>query len=81
MGLRINLTASYQFENVLKAVQAAKDPLDFLYKEIQFGLRAAVGTRTLDALLEDKGVIDQVVFDHVHDKFVELRHRGASVSA
>jgi regulator of protease activity HflC (stomatin/prohibitin superfamily) len=72
VGLRINVTANYQFENVLKAVQAAKDPLDFLYKEIQFGLRAAVGTRTLDALLEDKVAIDHVVFDHVHDKFAEL---------
>ena len=72
VGLRINLTANYQFENVLKAVQVAKDPLDFLYKEIQFGLRAAVGTRTLDALLEDKVAIDRVVFGHVHDKFAEL---------
>ena len=72
VGLRINLTANYQFENVLTAVQAAKDPLDFLYKEIQFGLRAAVGTRTLDTLLEDKVAIDRVVFDHVHGKFAEL---------
>ena len=72
VGLRINLTANYQFDDVLKAVQAAKDPLDFLYKEIQFGLRAAVGTRTLDALLEDKVAIDRVVFGHVHDKFAEI---------
>jgi regulator of protease activity HflC (stomatin/prohibitin superfamily) len=80
VGLRINLTANYQFEDALKAVQAAKDPLDFLYKEIQFGLRAAVGTRTLDALLEDKGAVDHAVFDHVHDKFsglgIEVRGIG-----
>ena len=72
VGLRVNVTANYEFENVLKAVQAAKDPLDFLYKEIQFGLRAAVGTRTLDVLLEDKGAVDRAVFDHVHDKFTEM---------
>jgi regulator of protease activity HflC (stomatin/prohibitin superfamily) len=72
VGLRINVTANYQFENVLKAVQSAKDPLDFLYKEIQFGLRAAVGTRTLDALLEDKVAIDHVVFEHVQGKFAEM---------
>lgn len=72
VGLRINVTANYQFEDVLKAVQVAKDPLDFLYKEIQFGLRAAVGTRTLDVLLEDKVAIDRVVFGHVHDKFAEM---------
>ena len=68
----INLTANCQFDDVLKAVQAAKDPLDFLYKEIQFGLRAAVGTRTLDALLEDKGAVDRTVSGHVHGKFAEI---------
>ena len=80
VGLRINLTANYQFANALAAVQAAKDPLDFLYKEIQFGLRAAVGTRTLDALLEDKGAVDHAVYGHVHDRFaaigVEVRGIG-----
>ncbi len=72
VALRINLTANYQFTDALKAAKAAKDPLDFLYKELQFGLRAAVGTRTLDALLEDKGAIDQEVFVHVRDKFAEV---------
>ena len=81
VGLRINLTANYQFEDAVKAVQAAKDPLDFLYKEIQFGLRGAVGTRTLDALLEDKGAIDHAVFAHVHDKFaaIGIEVRGIGV--
>jgi regulator of protease activity HflC (stomatin/prohibitin superfamily) len=72
VSLRINLTANYQFVDALKAAKAVKDPLDFLYKEIQFGLRAAVGTRTLDALLEDKGAMDRVVFDHVAEKFAEI---------
>ncbi len=72
VGLRINLTATYRFTDALKAVNAVKDPLDFLYKEIQFGLRAAVGTRTLDALLEDKRAVDTVVFEHVADKFAEI---------
>ena len=72
VGLRINLSANYQFTDALKAVKAAKDPLDYLYKEIQFGLRAAVGTRTLDALLEDKGGVDNVVFEHVKSKFAEI---------
>jgi len=39
----------------MKAMKAVKDPTDLLYKEIQFALRAAIGTRTLDTLLEDKG--------------------------
>ena len=72
VALRINLTANFQFTDPAKASMAAQDPLDFLYKEIQFGLRAAVGTRTLDALLEDKGAVDKEVFDAVHDKFVAI---------
>ena len=39
VSLRVNLTATYRFADALKAVRAAKDPLDHLYKEIQFGLR------------------------------------------
>ena len=72
VALRINLTANYQFTDAMKAAKAAKDPLDYLYKELQFGLRASVGTRTLDALLEDKGAVDQEVFEDVHDKFAEI---------
>ena len=69
VSLRINLTATYQLTDVEKAVRAAKDPLDHLYKEVQFGLRGAVGTRTLDALLEDKEVIDRSVADHLKAHF------------
>lgn len=48
VSLRINLTATYQLTDVEAAVRPVKDPLDYLYKEVQFGLRGAVGTRTLD---------------------------------
>ena len=72
VSLRINLTANYQFTDALNAAKTVKDPMDYLYKEVQFGLRAAVGTRTLDELLEDKGAVDRAVFDHVRDKFAAL---------
>ena len=72
VSLRVNLTATYRFVDAEKAARAAKDPLDHLYKEIQFGLRAAVGTRTLDALLEDKSVIDRIVAERVGERFAEI---------
>ena len=72
VSLRVNLTATYRFVDAQKAVRAAKDPLDHLYKEIQFGLRGAVGTRTLDALLEDKSVIDRIVAERVGERFAEI---------
>ena len=72
VSLRINLTATYRFADPPRAVSAANDPLDHLYKEIQFGLRAAVGTRTLDALLEDKSAIDRAVAERVGPRFAEI---------
>ena len=69
VSLRINLAATYQLADVETAVRAVKDPLDHLYKEVQFALRGAVGTRTLDALLEDKAAIDRTVADALKARF------------
>lgn len=65
VSLRVNLTAGYRVTDVLVAYSKQSKPLDYLYKELQFGLRAAVGTRTLDELLEDKHLIDNVVSEHI----------------
>lgn len=65
VSLRVNLTAGYRISEVLAAYAKQAKPVDFLYKELQFGLRAAVGTRTLDELLENKHVIDEVVSEHI----------------
>lgn len=48
--------------------QKLNKPVEHLYRELQFGLRAAVGTRNLDELLENKQVIDEVVGAHVRRK-------------
>ena len=72
VALRINVTATYQYVDAAKAVRMAKDPLDQLYKEIQFGLRAAVGTRKLDTLLEDKTAIDNDIADHLGARFSDI---------
>jgi regulator of protease activity HflC (stomatin/prohibitin superfamily) len=66
--LRVNLTAGYRVADVLMAYAKQAKPVEYLYKELQFGLRAAVGTRTLDELLENKVVIDAVVSEHIARK-------------
>lgn len=78
VALRINLSATYQYEDAALALRKLKDPLDHLYKEIQFGLRAAVGTRTLDALLEDKTSIDEQVAMSLRSRFGDV---GISVKS
>ena len=66
VSLRVNLTAGYRVSDVLLTLYGKQaKPMDYLYKELQFGLRAAVGTRTLDELLENKTVIDDVVNEHI----------------
>jgi regulator of protease activity HflC (stomatin/prohibitin superfamily) len=65
VSLRVNLTAGYRVTDVLTAYAKQAKPMDYLYKELQFGLRAAVGTRTLDELLENKSMIDDAVSEHI----------------
>ncbi|KQO25434.1 slipin family protein [Acidovorax sp. Leaf78] len=65
VSLRLNLSATYRVTNVLQAFAQLQKPADYLYRELQFALRAAVGTRTLDELLENKTVIDEVVTAHL----------------
>lgn len=69
--LRLNLTAGYRIEDPVKAKTGLADIEGFLYKELQFALRGAVGTKTLDALLEDKGAIDNTVAEHMLPKVEE----------
>lgn len=68
VALRLNLSANWHYTDVLRAFEQLAKPADHLYRELQFGLRAAVGTRTLDELLENKSVIDEVVIAHVVPK-------------
>jgi len=68
VSLRLNLSATWRYTDVLKAYTQLQKPADHLYRELQFGLRAAVGTRSLDELLENKTVIDEVVTAQVKAK-------------
>jgi regulator of protease activity HflC (stomatin/prohibitin superfamily) len=68
VGLRLNLSATWRYTDVLQAFALLAKPAEHLYRELQLGLRAAVGTRSLDELLENKTVIDEVVLSHVRGK-------------
>jgi len=68
VALRLNLSATWRYTDVLTAYKELAKPADHLYRELQFGLRAAVGTRSLDELLENKTVIDEVVTAQVRAK-------------
>ena len=61
VSLRVNLTALWQVTDAVKARATVSNSVDYVYKELQFALREAVRTRTLDELLTDKGAIDRGV--------------------
>ncbi|HCB1502690.1 SPFH domain/Band 7 family protein [Klebsiella oxytoca] len=79
VNLRLNLAANWRYSDVLQAYCQLVKPLDHLYRELQFALREAVGTRTLDELLEDKQVIDEVVSAQVKSRMTPFGIEVASL--
>lgn len=66
--LRLNLTAGFRILDPLRSKNGLSDISGYLYKELQFALRGAVGERNLDALLEDKGAIDRSISEYIRQK-------------
>ncbi len=61
VSLRVNLTALWQVQDAVQARTRLVNAVDYVYKELQFALREAVGARTLDELLGDKGAFDREI--------------------
>lgn len=68
VSLRVNLTALWQVLDAVKARAALTNFVEFVYKELQFALREAVGARVLDELLGDKGALDREIGNAVSAK-------------
>jgi regulator of protease activity HflC (stomatin/prohibitin superfamily) len=72
VSLRVNLSAQYQITDPVTARSKLADVTDYVYREMQFALRQAVGMRTLDTLLGDKDELDNVIFAEVKGKVAEF---------
>jgi hypothetical protein len=71
VNLRIGLVALWQVVDVVRARGALTNFVDFAYKELQFALREAVGNRTLDEVLADRGMLDRELGAAAHAKVAE----------
>jgi len=68
VSLRINLAATYRVAAPEVTCTTLSDFAEFLYKELQFGLREAVGTEPLDELLSNKDVLNAMVESYVKER-------------
>jgi regulator of protease activity HflC (stomatin/prohibitin superfamily) len=72
VSLRVNLSAQYQITDPVAARSKLVNVADYVYRELQFALRQAVGTRALDTLLGNKDELDNVIFTAVKEKIAEF---------
>lgn len=72
VSVRVNLVAVLRTVDPVLAKTRVADARAYAYRELQFGLRATIGTRPLDALLQDKGAIDQGVAEYARGRLAEV---------
>ena len=81
VSLRVNLAAQYKIDDPVTARAKLVNTADYIYRELQFALRQAVGMRSLDTLLGNKDELDNVIYLQVKDKVAEfgIEVRGVGV--
>jgi regulator of protease activity HflC (stomatin/prohibitin superfamily) len=72
VSLRVNLAASLRVTDPVAARTKVAKYGDYLYRELQYGLRKAVSAKTLDELLGDKASLDADIFAYVRGRVDEL---------
>ena len=72
VSLRVNLAASLRVTDPVAARTKVVKYGDYVYRELQYGLRKAVSGKTLDELLGDKASLDADIFAYVRGRVVEL---------
>ena len=71
VSLRVNLAASLRVADPVVARTRVAKHSDFIYRELQYGLRRAVAAKSLDELLGDKASLDADIFDYVRGRVTE----------
>lgn len=72
VSLRVNLVVTWTIDDPVRATRTSIDPAQALYREAQLALRAAVGTKALDALLADKEAVGGEVRASLAGRAAEL---------
>jgi regulator of protease activity HflC (stomatin/prohibitin superfamily) len=72
VGIRVTLTAFTRVVDPEKAALAAGDVANTLYRLVQFAIREAVATRTLDEILAARDTVDREVRTFVAERAASL---------
>lgn len=72
VSLRVNLAASVRVTDPVAARTQVAKYGDYVYRELQYGLRKAVAARTLDELLGEKATLDAEIFAYVRGRVEAL---------
>jgi regulator of protease activity HflC (stomatin/prohibitin superfamily) len=72
VSLRVNLAASYRVTDAVALRTKVAKFDEFLYRELQFGLRKVVAAKTLDELLGDKASLDGDIFAYARGRVGEF---------
>lgn len=68
VSLRVNLAAQYRVSDPVQARRVSVNIIETLYASLQFALRQAIGTRTLDVLLANKSELDDMITSTVAEQ-------------
>ena len=71
IALRVTLTAFRRIVDPQRAVSAVPDVDAWLYRLVQFAIREAVASRTLDEVLSAKNALDAELRTFVHERIAE----------
>ena len=66
--IRANITCNWRITDVSAWFARHSQPQEYLYRELQFAVRAVVGSKTIDGLLADKDAIDAELTRLMRDK-------------
>lgn len=72
VSLRVNLGASFRVVDAVAMRTKVAKFGEYLYRELQFGLRKVVAARMLDELLGDKASLDGDIFAYVRGRVTEF---------
>ena len=72
VSLRVNLAASLRVVDPIAARSRVVRYVDFVYRELQYGLRKAVSAKSLDELLGDKASLDADIYAYVRGRVTDL---------